>query len=69
MKLRLEEFWNKRVGITHAGHFRQGVLSKEKSQLKDSEPFITLVNVSLYDEYRTLLSSIDSAGLFDKSQP
>lgn len=68
MKLRLEEFWNKRVGITHGGQFRQGVLSKEKSQLKDSEPYITLVNVTLYDEYRVLLSAIDSIGLFDQSQ-
>lgn len=68
MKLRLEEFFNKRVGVTFNGQFRQGVLSKEKSQFKDGEPYITIVNIPLYDEVRILLASIDSIGLFEKSQ-
>lgn len=70
MKLDLNDFWGKRVGITWAGQFRQGVLSEEKSNcsLGENGGYITLISTTLYDEYRIDLGAIDSIGLFEESQ-
>ena len=63
MKLALEDFWGKRVGITWGNHFMQGILSKEKS----NSSYVTLVCISLYSEFRIEHEAIDSIGLFDES--
>ena len=48
MKLNLENFWGKRVGVTWGNHFMQGVLSRERS----TPGYITLVEILPYVEYR-----------------
>lgn len=60
MKLNLENFWGKRVGVTWGNHFMQGVLSRERS----TSGYITLVEILPYVEYRIDHDSIDSIGVF-----
>lgn len=60
MKLSLENFWGKRVGVTWGNHFMQGVLSRERS----NSAYITLVEILPYAEYRISHEAIDSIGVF-----
>lgn len=62
MKLDLNEFWGKQVGVVFSGgHFTTGTLSREKSE---GGEFITLINLTQYSEFRIALNSIDGIGLF-----
>lgn len=65
MKLGLEEFWGKRVGVTWGNHFMHGFLSKEKS----NSSYITLVGTAQYAEYRIQHDAIDSIGIFSDESP
>ena len=62
MKLDLDQFWGKQVGVVFSGgHFMTGTLSKDKSE---GGEFITLIGLTMYTEFRIALNSIDGIGLF-----
>lgn len=69
MKLKFDDFWGKRVCVTWGAHYKQGILSKEKSRLDlVDECYIALVDINLYSEYRISCDALDSIGLLDENQ-
>lgn len=68
MKLKFNDFYGKRIGVFFKGNFMQGVLSKDKTDPQNPAAYIVITGMSLYDEIRISVDSIDAIGLFEESQ-
>lgn len=66
MKLDLDQYWGKKVGVVFSGgHYTQGVLAQEKSC---GGEYVTLTSLSTFTEFRIALNSIDGIGVLAEGQ-